>query len=371
MARQRLSNEGARRREEKIAHIARQFTSDFDLGTITIKAAFNLFKGDQETKGNSKQTIVDYKRMYDKVLIPVLNLCAKGEDTLCSWLENDDSQLTIMQYLKGEFPLKEDMAEINPDYISPYWDKEVSVQTINHYLRSYRTFGNFCLAEGYILFFQCYIKEIEPPVKDVYSEADIKKLLKKPNPMDFIEYRNYTIISLLLSTGARCNTILNLRIKDIDFDNGYIAFNILKNNHTELIPLHPQTQKDLFQYVTIWRNEKYSTSPDDYLFCNDYMGKMTRDGLYKTLSAYNKARGVKKTGIHLFRHTLAKNWIKDEGDIISLAKVLTHQDLTMVKRYSNLYSGDLKEKVKQHSTMAQVKKNSGTTMRTKGKQKES
>jgi integrase/recombinase XerD len=361
MARQRLSNAGAKRREEKIAKLAKQFNAEYSDISVSIETAFNLFLCEQKTKGNSAPTIAAYQRMYDKVLIPLLDIIAAGKDTFCNILERDDFQSNLMSYIQGELPPPPSVGE-TPTHFNPYWEKQVGVQTLNHYLRSYRTFGNFCLAQGYILFFQCYIKDIEPPVKEVYTEKELKKLLVKPDINDFTECRNYTIISLLLATGARCNTILNLQIKDFDLRNGVIYFNTLKNKSTEIIPLHPQTRKDISEFLHRWR---IGATPNAPLFINEYGEKLTRSGLNKAIAHYNKSRGVTKTSIHLFRHTFAKNWIQSNGDIISLSKMLTHSDLTMVKRYSNLYSTDLVEKAETFSPMANIKRNSGTSLRKK------
>ena len=79
---------------------------------------------------------------------------------------------------------------------------------------------------------------------------------------------------------------------------------------------------------------------------------MSRACLTKNIIQYNRSRGVEKTSIHLFRHTFAKNWITSGGDIITLARVLTHSELEMVKRYSNLYNTDVKAAVVEHAITA-------------------
>ena len=72
---------------------------------------------------------------------------------------------------------------------------------------------------------------------------------------------------------------------------------------------------------------------------------------------------MEKTSIHLFRHTYAKKWITSGGDIISLARVLTHSELEMVKRYSNLYGSDVKKEIEEHSAISQLKVVNGKTLK--------
>lgn len=48
-----------------------------------------------------------------------------------------------------------------------------------------------------------------------------------------------------------------------------------------------------------------------------------------------------KTSIHLYRHTFAKKWIMNSGDILRLQKLLGHKSLEMVKEYMAISGADL------------------------------
>lgn len=50
-----------------------------------------------------------------------------------------------------------------------------------------------------------------------------------------------------------------------------------------------------------------------------------------------------KTGVHLFRHTFAKKWIQNGGNIFSLQKILGHSSLEMVKEYVNMFGEDIRQ----------------------------
>ena len=52
-------------------------------------------------------------------------------------------------------------------------------------------------------------------------------------------------------------------------------------------------------------------------------------------------RGVSKTSAHLYRHTFAKRWILNGGDIFRLQKLLGHSNLDIVKEYVNMFGRDL------------------------------
>lgn len=350
MARKKLASRGQQQNKRAFMQgLENQVLSVLaEAGEPTVAYAYYRFKLMQDAKGNSLQTIAFYDRWYKKY---------------AAFLESGEDGVTVNTMAAKYFG---DSFEQNA-FITFLGD--VNRQTINAYMRAYRAFGNYCLEQGLLDGFSCPIKELEPPAKQVYTTTELNKLTKKPSIDNFEEYRNFIIISLILATGARANTIINLAICDVELEDGYITFNTTKAHKVVRVGLEKKIRKDLKEYIARWRLIDGDGEPidkTDYLFCNTYGEQLTRSGLSKAIVKYNRARGVEKTSIHLFRHTFAKNWITSGGDIISLAKVLTHTELDMVKRYSNLYGEDVKKEIEQHSTLSQLRQRSGSTLKTRG-----
>lgn len=326
--------------EEKKIRLEKPFHDDPDEQTVDY--CWKAFIVNRMVRGCTEDSLNAYRRFYKKfsTMFPPDPETGLGVPNFPIGLIDEDAiKAAFITSLK-----KKDGSPVNE-------------QTKNHYLRSYRAFGNFCDEEGYIpKGFTLSIKEVEPEIKDVYTDAELKKLLKEPSIEDFVAYRSYAIITLILTTGARSKTLLNLRICDFDPQTGYINFNTTKAHKVVKEGLDPTCVQVLRRYIERWRSFE-DTKATDYLFCNYKEEQMSRSSLCKTIKEYNIARGVNKTSLHLFRHTFAKNWITTGGDIISLAKVLTHSELEMVKRYSNLYSTDLKKEVMEHSLISTL----GTT----------
>lgn len=341
MARKRITT----KKEKNISTETKQRRIENDLTEYTekdyeytIDYCFKEFLFNQEEKGNSPATIDYYKRFYKKFY----NFLMSYE------LDPTETPIASFTKLKGlQLLFVKSMGE-------------VSVQTVNNYLRGYRSFGNYCEEIGYIEGFKCPIKEVEPQIKQVYSDKEINKLLVKPKIANFTEYRNYVIINLMLSTGARCNTLLNIKISDVNFDEKTIVFNTTKAHRVIQIPLDNIVVRVLKEYVNYWGE----SSEKGYLFFNEYGEQLTRGGLTKAIATYNQRRGVEKTSLHLFRHTFAKRWIQSGKDIFSLKKILTHSELAMVERYSNIYTEDLRDAVNQDSILGKHKNKSGQTITT-------
>ena len=84
---------------------------------------------------------------------------------------------------------------------------------------------------------------------------------------------------------------------------------------------------------------------EEYLFCNVFGCQLVRSTCYHMLYQYNKRRGVETTGIHRYRHTFAKQWILNGGDVVSLSKILGHSSLEITQNYINLLVCDLSKQV--------------------------
>ena len=82
-------------------------------------------------------------------------------------------------------------------------------------------------------------KADEAPIK-TYTDHELQELLKKPDirKCNFSTYRSWVIINFLLSTGIRQNSLINLKIRDVDFDNALVHVNVTKNRKPLIIPLN-------------------------------------------------------------------------------------------------------------------------------------
>ena len=119
-------------------------------------------------------------------------------------------------------------------------------------------------------------------------------------------------------------------------DNHLIHVNQTKNRKAQIIPMSETLCKILREYLRYRKG-----TDDDYVFCNTHGGKGDSRTYEDMLASYNRKRGVQKTSAHLYRHTFAKRWILNGGDIFRLQKILGHSDLSVVKEYVEMFGNDL------------------------------
>ncbi|MDR3595156.1 tyrosine-type recombinase/integrase [Clostridium sp.] len=253
----------------------------------------------------------------------------------------DNTVRTIYKFIKPKMPIKDITKSIVDNFIVGC-QNELNIKdiTINTYLRGLKTILYYFMKLGYMEKFHIALVKYDKPVIETYTEDEVKILLKKPNKSNcsFVEFRNWTICNLLYSTGMRCSNIRNLKIKDIDLDNNLLFLGTTKNRRPLAIPITPSLKPILREFLAIREGNE-----ENYAFCTAYGDQMNRDSIDSSMRRYNHSRGVKKTGIHRWRHTFSKQWILNGGDIFKLQKTLNHSDMDMVRNYVNMFTKDLQD----------------------------
>lgn len=235
-------------------------------------------------------------------------------------------------------------------FIGSCKERNLSEHSIEHYIKHFKAFMNWCANEGYSV---VSVPSYSAPetVKPTYSDSDLMKLLKKPDmrTCQFSEYRDWVIVNFFIETGCRASSLTAIRIEDVDFDNSLCQFRHNKTGKVQAVPLSLTLVKRLKAYLKI-----RGTVGENVLFPQIDGTAMTYNALRLAIARYNKRRGVSLTSIHAFRHTFAKNYLLSEGDPFRLQKILNHSTLEMTKRYCRIYNTDIVNNFESHSTLSRL-----------------
>jgi len=226
--------------------------------------------------------------------------------------------------------------EVFDNFIFQELEKGKKVSSLNTRIRGLRVFFKFCAEREYMPSIEIKLMKQDEEIKEPYTESELRKLLKKPISNRWAEWRSWTIINYLVSTGNRASTVVNLKISDIDFKGMTIHLKTVKNRRHQIVPLSPALKEILSDYLKTWE-----WTEDDYLFPT-YEGKQLQvRSLQSSIAKYNISRSVSKTSVHLFRHTFAKNFILAGGGMVQLQALLGHSSMEMTRHYVNIYGLDL------------------------------
>ena len=128
------------------------------------------------------------------------------------------------------------------------------------------------------------------------------------------------ILLTAYTTGMRLGEILNLKWENVDFKDEYILVRDSKNYESRTISIHP-TLKDILSLLR-------TTSESEFVF----------EGRKTVKRAWQKAlklSGITHCRFHDLRHTFASNLVMQGVDIVTVAELMGHKDLSMTKRYSH------------------------------------
>lgn len=236
------------------------------------------------------------------------------------------------------------------------------ISSINHYLRDLRAFLRWCMDADRAYInppFKIQMMEGQEEQLKLFSDEELELLLEKPRRSDsFVDWRTWAITNWVLGTGNRAATICDIRISDISFSKKEIILGHTKNKKAQIIPLSSSLEVVLKEYIRMWRKEADANS---YLFCNVGEEKLSTNALKHAFARFCKSRGVERTNIHGLRHNFAKGWVKNNGNMFVLQKILGHSSLNMTRKYIRLFNEDIKEDFDKFSPLDTIKRQSKRT----------
>lgn len=267
-----------------------------------------------------------------------------------------DTMVQMKKYIGSDTLVKEMTVETFNDFIVELRDNPLlNDQSLNTYARDLKTIMRFFMKREYIPYFKIEVPKADKQPIETYTDRELQVLLKKPNlkHCTFTEYKSWVMTNFLLSTGVRRNSIINIKIKDVDLEADVVHINITKSRKPIIIPLNADIKKILQEYLQYRKGGE-----DEYLFCNVFGDKVSSSSVYHQIYEYNKSRGINKTGMHRYRHTFAKKWVTMGGNVVTLQKILGHSSLEITQNYLNILVSDIKKDVEEFNILREFKKES-------------
>jgi integrase/recombinase XerD len=224
--------------------------------------------------------------------------------------------------------------------------------TVNHRIRTMKQLYSFLYNESFIssnpaarlVRQKGKVEKIKP-----FTEDEIQELLSQPIKQEFVGFRDYTIMLVLLDTGVRLSELINIKVTDVSIDGGKIMV-VGKGNKERDVMFQATTKEQLRRYLKI-RGEVHH----DYLWVSQDNKPLARKTLQDRLKLYGeRARINKRVSPHTFRHTCAKLYITQGGDIFSLQQLLGHSSLEMCRHYVSLWGSDLQKMHRKYSPVESI-----------------
>ena len=203
--------------------------------------------------------------------------------------------------------------------------------------------------KGYFdyLVFEDYRKDnptdlIESPkvgrkLPDTLSEKEIDQIIESIDLSTPQGERNRAIIETLYGCGLRVSELLNLKLSDLFFDEGYILVTG-KGDKQRFVPIAPITQKFITIYIEqIRAHEEPKPEFTNTLFLNRRGAQLTRAMIFTIVRNHTQKAGIKKKiSPHTFRHSFATHLLQNGADLRAIQQMLGHESITTTEVYMHV-----------------------------------
>jgi len=148
--------------------------------------------------------------------------------------------------------------------------------------------------------------------------------------------RNRTIIEVLYGSGLRVSELINLRMSNIYFEEGYMLVEG-KGNKQRLVPLSDESQKQ----ISFWKIDRnhldIKKGNEDYLFLNRRGSKLTRMMIFTIVKELAELAGIRKNvSPHTFRHSFATHLLENGANLRAIQQLLGHESITTTELYTHI-----------------------------------
>ncbi len=168
------------------------------------------------------------------------------------------------------------------------------------------------------------------------EEDEIARFLEAIDTYPFqteIAARNRAIIKLIIYTGIRVSEAINLKAKDMIYQEGvYLVKIIGKGNKSRVVMIKAdKIQKDLDEWM------HYRRCEDGYLFCNKKGTPLTQAYISRIVEKILLSCGIRKekNGAHMLRHTFATLLYNKSKDLVLVQEALGHASLDTSRIYTH------------------------------------
>lgn len=236
-------------------------------------------------------------------------------------------------------------------------ENEIRPQSINHYIRDWRTFLNWCKAKQ-LVEETVTLKEMkhQEDLPKMYTDEEMDMLLTKPLQGDsYTRWRDWAIINLIFATGMRAATVCSLTINCVNFDTEQLAIPQQKNKRAAFLPMVGSLQLVLKEYIKKWLKDE----PDDAFLFQSFGGEqLTVNALHTSVNKLCAKYGFKGHGVHSIRHNFARDMIVNGAGSFKLQAFLQHSNIQMSQHYVKLFSKDLATGLEEYNPLEVRKKKS-------------
>jgi integrase/recombinase XerC len=225
-------------------------------------------------------------------------------------------------------------------------DKKYKKNSISRKLSSLRTFYKFLVLNNYsdnnpFLLISSPKKEKKIPRFINYQGID--EIFNIPDIKTMEGQREKVILEILYGSGIRVSELVNIKIKDIDFNNKTILI-FGKGSKERMVPFGDYALDAINTYINDGRNKYLGDIESEYLIVGKNEPNLTTRRIEQIIDSLIKKTSIKMNITpHMFRHTFATHLLDNGCDLIAVQELLGHESLSSTEIYTHVSNEHLRE----------------------------
>jgi site-specific recombinase XerD len=172
----------------------------------------------------------------------------------------------------------------------------------------------------------------------IYHPEEVYLLEQAVNKTALAGKRDFAIILLVTRLGIRAGDVANLRFENLDIENGRIKFTQHKTKVPTNLPLLPEIENALIDYINSERPE--SNQKNFFLSSIAPYDKISYSVVSFTIKKHMQLSGIenndRKRGPHSLRSSLATSLVNDNVNYNVVRRILGHESPNAIKHYAKL-----------------------------------
>jgi len=216
--------------------------------------------------------------------------------------------------------------------------------------RSIRAWLNFCVREE--LLDLSPMRNVQMPkrgseILPAFTREDVDAMLRACQDSAYPE-RDAALVLVMLDSGLRAAELLALDWPDVNLTTGAVMVRAGKGAKDRTVFMGAHTRKAVVKY----RMTLTDAHPSGAVFVTlDSGTRLKYAGLKQLLRRLGQRAGVSHCTPHTFRRTFALESLRAGMNLVTLAAIMGHADLAMLRRYLALVEHDLADAHAQHGAV--------------------
>ncbi len=228
--------------------------------------------------------------------------------------------------------------------------KVLNARSQSRIISGLKSFFNYLIFEGYRD--DNPMELIESPktgrkLPDTLSLDEIDGLIAAVDLGTNEGERNRAIIETLYGCGLRVSEVIDLKISDLYFQEGFIKITG-KGDKERFVPIGEITQNYISHYLENSRNRvPVKKMASDVVFLNRRGNKLTRAMIFTIVKNLALTANLNKNiSPHTFRHSFATHLLENGADLRAIQQMLGHESITTTEIYMHVDKSHLREVIK-------------------------